>query len=132
MDDLNEEFEIRIQILVPHPETHPVLTFDAPASAISVPEGRNYSRPALSGKVIGTQIRFKILIPHPEMHTGLIFDATVRSSSVARLNENPNAGLESNVSNSDNIRLSYRSFCSLISDFRFFHLRTTGYYFRLP
>ncbi|GFV42943.1 hypothetical protein TNCV_4547951 [Trichonephila clavipes] len=62
-------FEIRIQKLVPHLETHLVPTFDAPTNANSVSEGRHYGHPALSGKVTGvSKIRFQIFVPHPEKH----------------------------------------------------------------
>ncbi|GFU64395.1 hypothetical protein TNCV_3947621 [Trichonephila clavipes] len=107
-------YEIRIQIIVPHPEMHLVLFFGASTPASSIPVGqRILHRPALSSKVIGTpKIRFQILIPHRKMHTGLTFGTPVLAISVAKGNENPYSGLECKAfpPNSDNIRKIYGSF----------------------
>ncbi|GFW84310.1 e3 ubiquitin-protein ligase TRIP12 [Trichonephila clavipes] len=54
----------------------------------------------------------EILIPHLKTHTGLTLDAPASASSVARKNENPDAGLECKAfsPNSNNIRQIYGSF----------------------
>ncbi|GFU60940.1 hypothetical protein TNCV_3372581 [Trichonephila clavipes] len=107
--------EIRIPILVPNPEMHRVPTFSAPTP--SVPEE-------------GFSLTGKILLLYLETYTGLTFDAPTRASSVARGNENLDAGLECKAfkPNSDNIRLQE----FLKSVIIFLPLDATGDYFRCP